>query len=60
MFDLRNGSKYSIASIFDESIGPRTPWPIAAYVLGLSGRSLVLAYTFVMGIGPFFDTTGET
>jgi hypothetical protein len=60
VFDLRNGSKYSIASIYDQSIGPQTPWPIAAYVLGLSGRSLVLAHTFVMGIGPFFNTTGET
>lgn len=60
VFDLRNGSNYSIASIYDESVGPQTPWPIAAYVLGLSGRSLVLAYTFVMGSGPLFNTTGET
>ena len=58
VFDLRNGSKYSIASIFDQSVGPQTPWPIAAYVLGLSGRSFILAYTF--GIGPMFNTTGET
>ena len=59
VFDLRNGSHYSIASIFDPGIGgPDLPWPIAAYVLGPPGRSLVLAYTF--GIGPMFNTTGET
>jgi hypothetical protein len=58
VFDLRNGTKYSIASIFDESVGPQPPWPIAAYVLGPTGRSAVLAYTF--GPGPMFNTTGET
>ena len=58
VFDLRNGTKYSIASIFDESVGPQPPWPLVADVLGPAGRSLVLAYTF--GTGPIFKTTGET
>jgi hypothetical protein len=58
VFDLRDGAKYSIASIFDQSVGPQPPWPVAAYVLGPAGRSLVLAYTF--GLGPMFNTTGET